>query len=420
MNKNMKEGYLSKYFESIAVKRLSAVEANREVSNQHEFNGISPLKQMLGTEEKRGVDALFLYLTENENTSRSAEGFLTWYDARINHETRSEYRLYFSSTPVSRCFRENDLVVIGKRQNGKLIIIATEQGSTAEHQILWLFGIRNMVSQQFTVKDLEHDDNTKVGVAARIILERLEIDEKEINENYLPLLLQHFGGNFPKTAELSTLARELCDKDIDPRYDPDLAIVEWMEKEEILFNTIENHVLSSKLDEGFGEGEQKVERFCKFALSVLNRRKSRAGQALEHHLEAVFMSQGIKYSRNAKTENGSRPDFIFPGIDDYYSETFDNKLLTLLGAKLSCKDRWRQVLNESGKIGRKHLFTLQPGISANQMDEMQASNLQLVIPKQIHGTFKPNQRSGLMNLKDFIELVIDRQKKAYSGIANLG
>ena len=34
----MKRGYLSEYFEGVAAKRLSAVEADETRSNQHEYN----------------------------------------------------------------------------------------------------------------------------------------------------------------------------------------------------------------------------------------------------------------------------------------------------------------------------------------------------------------------------------------------
>lgn len=44
----MKKGFLSEYFEGVVAKRLSAVEANPGKSNQHEFNGVMALKQLLG------------------------------------------------------------------------------------------------------------------------------------------------------------------------------------------------------------------------------------------------------------------------------------------------------------------------------------------------------------------------------------
>ena len=42
----MKQGYLSEYFSGVAIKSLSAVEADLLRSNQHEFNGVESLKRV--------------------------------------------------------------------------------------------------------------------------------------------------------------------------------------------------------------------------------------------------------------------------------------------------------------------------------------------------------------------------------------
>ena len=81
----------------------------------------------------------------------------------------------------------------------------------------------------------------------------------------------------------------------------------------------------------------------------------------------------------------------------------------MLGSKSTCKDRWRQVLAEADRIGHKHLLTLEPAISVNQTDEMQAHNLQLVIPEAIHATYSQIQQNWLMNVGDFIFLVQKNQ-----------
>lgn len=41
-----------------------------------------------------------------------------------------------------------------------------------------------------------------------------------------------------------------------------------------------------------------------------------------------------------------KPDFVFPNGECYHKLEFPGDLLTILGAKSTCKDRWRQVLNE--------------------------------------------------------------------------
>src|SRR4051794_38221236 len=77
----MKRGFLSDHFVGIAAKRLSAVEANRGSSNQHEFNGTVDLRRILG-EEDRTIPAKLLYLTDDEEKRVAAAAELTWYQAR--------------------------------------------------------------------------------------------------------------------------------------------------------------------------------------------------------------------------------------------------------------------------------------------------------------------------------------------------
>jgi len=107
--------------------------------------------------------------------------------------------------------------------------------------------------------------------------------------------------------------------------------------------------------------------------------------------------------------NNFKTDFIFPGINQYHVPTFPATRLTMLGVKSTCKDRWRQVLSEARRIVRKHLFTLEPGISENQTAEMKENKLTLVLPKGLHASYKTAQQADLMQLNQFIELVKERQ-----------
>lgn len=38
---------------------------------------------------------------------------------------------------------------------------------------------------------------------------------------------------------------------LDPRDDPDAALLEWMNREEILFRTLERHIVADRLLQGF-------------------------------------------------------------------------------------------------------------------------------------------------------------------------
>ena len=80
----------------------------------------------------------------------------------------------------------------------------------------------------------------------------------------------------------------------------------------------------------------------------------------------------------------------------------------MLGAKSTCKDRWRQILAEAAKIPRKHLLTLEPGISEPQTIQMENTGLQLVVPQSIQESYTDRQRVRLWNLGEFIRDVVAR------------
>jgi tRNA(His) 5'-end guanylyltransferase len=218
-------------------------------------------------------------------------------------------------------------------------------------------------------------------------------------------MLRRFHGTFPTTKIFSAYARSTLSQ-LSPRDGQDDVLMAWMEREEILFRTLEKHLIGERLSNGF-DGD--VDGFLSFSLSVQNRRKSRAGLALENHLEMMFQECGIRYSRTPITENKAKPDFIFPGAEEYHDPSCDETLLTMLGVKSSCKDRWRQVLSEADRIDKKHLLTLEAAISINQTEEMQTKHLQLVVPKSLHKTYRDQQRSWLMNVEDFTKLVMEKQ-----------
>ena len=127
------------------------------------------------------------------------------------------------------------------------------------------------------------------------------------------------------------------------------------------------------------------------------------GIQLENHLEAIFKVHKLSYARRVVTENNQRPDFLFPSKKVYQDAPASGDLrLALLGAKSTCKDRWRQVLAEAAKIPRKHLLTIEPGISEPQTAQMDNANLQLVVPQSIHGSYTDKQQQWLWTLRSFI------------------
>lgn len=408
----MKKGYLSQYFEGVAVKTLSAVEADILSSNQHEFNGVESLRKILGEPEgKVRYNATFMYLTDHTDEPVIEDGFLTWYDARQRARIergvmRWEYRLYFPTNQVSQLANEGDVLVIARRPDNTLLAIVAEAGTTIARQILWLFGFSDISHPGFSVREELETEQDRIEFASRLVLENIGIEVEIAEDTLLDDMLERFGGNFPSTREFSAYARSTI-SDVIACEDPDIALMAWMEREEILFRTLERYLIAERLAKGF-DGD--VDGFISFSLSVQNRRKSRAGMALENHIEILFKECGVRYSRNPKTENNARPDFIFPGIKEYRDHAFDALLLTMLGVKSTCKDRWRQVLSEADRIDQKHLLTLEAAISENQTDEMKAKRLQLVLPSPLHPTYSDTQRSWLMSVADFTAHVIEKQK----------
>ena len=136
-----------------------------------------------------------------------------------------------------------------------------------------------------------------------------------------------------------------------------------------------------------------------------NRRKSRVGHAFENHIQQILEDNNVLFKRGAKTEGKQTPDFLFPSEDAYRNLAFEDSKLRMLGAKTTCKDRWRQVLAEANRIEKKHLVTLQSSISEDQTTEMAAKNLQLVVPKPIHPTYTESQQNWLFSLNEFVEEV---------------
>ena len=407
----MDAGFLNHYFTAVASKRLSAVEANATVSNQHEYNGVSLLREMFGTEASRKViPTSFVYISDEDDVIE-ATGELTWYDARYNHPTRTEWRLYYPSNDVTANAQAGDTLFICLKPDGTILEIIVRKDDVIENQLFWLFDIRpDEAAHRFVANtDLTNPPADRVAFTARMILQHIGIEIPQPQEDYTSMLVERFGSTFPTTREFSEFARSTV-IGADPLSSPDDTLIQWYEREEAMFMCMERHLIQERLRSGFiTDNIVDVDAFIQFSLSVNNRRKSRAGLSFENNLEALFTAHRIRYSHTPVTENKSKPDFIFPCIELYRDTDFPAAYLTMLGAKTTAKDRWRQVLEEADRIERKHLITLEGAISENQTNEMISRKLQLVVPAPIHATFTPQQQSWLYTVNDFLDEVRERQ-----------
>lgn len=216
---------------------------------------------------------------------------------------------------------------------------------------------------------------------------------------------------FPETKTMA-LGAQLCYQKAkglpDSTYTakPDDILLGWIDTEYDLFRMMEEKVYARYLDVPFG----KVERLVQVSNEILNRRKARAGKALEHHLSALFRHNALVFEEQAVTEEHKKPDFLFPNAACYHDFSFPADDLTVLGAKTTCKDRWRQVLTEADRVEHKYLFTLQQGISKNQLQEMTDAHLTLVVPRAYLTSFPKEYQGQIQDLKGFIETVRNKQE----------
>ncbi len=405
----MKRGHLSEYFDGVAVKTLSVVDATPSRSNQHEVGTTEAMRRFLG-ESRNQFDVTYLWLA-GEQESVAETGWATHYDSRRNQpHRRPEWRLYYPSNPVTEMMNADDTLFVAKRPGNDLLFIVTPAGSTIQNQLLWLFGFESEPVLRFAIQDYEADGDAELDFTARLILDEIGIEFEDPDANSLDRIIERFGTTFPTTREFSDLAR-LTLPNVDARDDPDAALMAWLAHEEAMFRRLERRVVSVRLEQGFVVGNDvDVDGFLQFSLQVQNRRKSRMGRAFENHLAAVFRALDLRFEAQALTEQGNTADFLFPGVKAYHDPAFPKERLTFLAAKSTCKDRWRQILPEAQLIWPKHLITLEPAISPGQTEQMRGEGVQLVVPRSMQDSYQLDQRSWLVNLSDFVDLVRRRER----------
>jgi hypothetical protein len=184
---------------------------------------------------------------------------------------------------------------------------------------------------------------------------------------------------------------------------PDVRLLRRRQCEYEMFLSIEQEFFLPKIQ----TGEFKtIESFVGLAQSILQSRKSRSGNSLELHAREIMVEEGLvpnsDFCHKPTVESGKKPDFIFPSQSAYDDTTFPASRLRMLAAKTTCKDRWRQVINEANRIKTKHLLTLQEGISESQFAEMKEEGVLLVVPNGLHDAYNEAVRPHLISFESFI------------------
>lgn len=304
---------------------------------------------------------------------------------------------------------------VGTRDEYRLTRFGREFPFLSEDNVGSLLVICRVDKKYYEAFVLSTDDDIETFFSAfgispnetnRLIPKSNVIDTEDALKKLFTEYITSISTEFPPTEDLASNARRiiiklrnLSSKEI--KANPDVEILRWLDTEYQLFKAIENDRYSDIITTKFKD----VDDFIQTANTILNRRKSRAGKSLEHHLSNMFTEFKIRFTGQPRTEGKKRPDFIFPGESEYHDESFPAENLVFLGAKTTCKDRWRQVINEADRIKTKHLFTLQQGISSNQLKEMNENNVRLVVPQEYITTYPLEHRNEILSLKSFILFV---------------
>lgn len=399
---------LKDVFAAAAMKYLTAVDSNPRVSNQHEIGGL--IKAGLGKHlpcpndgNKTRLQVTMVYLDDGGDEPTLVEDEVSWYDSRFDDPNRSpEWRLYYKRNLVTERFQETDFMLVALTHVGTLLIIFCPQNSQTEVQLRSIFGaVDKAVGQQLTEVQLQ---SMAIATPVRLMLANygIELGVRKKGDDFLQKkLIERFGAKFPTTREFSAYARSLRD-DLCAVESPDNTLLQWMDDEEHIFRMLERHIVKQRLLEGFGDD---VDAFIRVSLSIQNRRKSRVGHAFENHIEEVLRSNGVAYEHGVRTEGKQKPDFLFPCREAYLDIGYPEADLRILGAKTTCKERWRQILAEATRVKEKHLITLEPSVSVDQTNQMKEKGVQLVVPLPIQVTYKPDQQEWLMSFGEFISTV---------------
>ena len=318
----------------------------------------------------------------------TTESCMKYYGQR----TRNEYRI----TRFGRNFP-----FLQDENVGDLLIIAK---FTEEDYAGYVLSSDEDIDEFFAYFNLAPDETNQL----------IDIDGSVNPDEKIAQLLQSFVAqfnNFPETRQMAQGARDCYNNaygiaENALRNKPDEVLLNWVDTEYRLFKCMEEKVYADVISKPFGS----IEAFVQTANEVLNRRKSRAGKSLEHHLADIFTHNELVFEEQAITEDNKKPDFLFPNGECYHNMQFPADDLIVLGAKTTCKDRWRQVLTEADRVDVKYLFTLQQGISKNQLKEMHDSRLTLVVPDKYIASLPQEYQSEISDLKRFISLVRQKQE----------
>lgn len=314
---------------------------------------------------------------------------LVWYNSR-RIEGRSNGR---DEARLTR-WGGADSAMVEPDATGSLVVFAFAISPKRDADGLRIWRCRSAVEEDYLLErigEVEPGRGRLISPSGAVVLEEPEgpcsLDDEDIPENWRE--------RFPTGEEIVdwvVARRRRQGRTVDDR------LLERRACEYDVFRSIERFHAMPRIAAGFAS----VDAFVEFAGSLTNRRKARSGRSLELHARQILREEGVSFSWTPQTEDKKTPDFIFPSIKAYHDANWPAERLRMLAAKTTCKDRWRQVINEADRISVKHLLTLQEGVSEAQHREMRASDIQLVVPQRLINAFPESVQGDLTTLESFV------------------
>lgn len=309
---------------------------------------------------------------------RQTDSCITWY----GRGTRSEYRLtrFGREFPWMNAGCVGDLLVLIRTDERDFLGYVLDEDEDIEEiqaalgvEILKTWGVYNIGDPEQPV-----DENTCL--------------EERFRE------LANSTRSFPNTSTMSLQAREAtiaCIRNFTG-FSLDRQLLRLIKDEYSLFRTIERKLCQNDINRLF----KSIDDFIATAATIMNRRKSRAGRSLENHIEYLLGESNIPYDARPRVDGN--PDFLIPGKTQYMDGEYPVGKLFMLGVKRTCKERWRQVLNEAPRVTRKHLLTTQHAISIGQLKAMKAAGVVLVVPKRLQRNYPKDSGIHILSLEEFV------------------
>jgi type II restriction enzyme len=246
------------------------------------------------------------------------------------------------------------------------------------------------------VETLERNWAVYNAAVAEVVETENECVERKFREFCVALT------EFPTTKAFSDYARQALSECVR-RFNEkslDAQLSKLMESEYSLFKMAERIICQGEIQRLFAS----VDDFLKVASSVMNRRKSRAGRSLENHFEYILAQSEIPCAIRPPDIDG-KPDVIIPSAAAYADPDYPESKLFMVGVKTTCKDRWRQVLEEAKRVKTKYILTLQHSISPAQLEAMRKAGVILVVPEDIKGEYLPVEGMEILTITEFVQRV---------------